>query len=553
VGAHSLAWATELIATTHVMRGAAPDASGPTCCQSASMDTAEAHPAASGIAVSRSLLTRLIVLGLGIALMAVGGLGLLRLESDLVVSHTVLPDGTPVVTRALPGIEAGEGRAAVVIHGYTASGTIVGMLAASLARAGFVVAVPDLIGHGRNQAPYPDGDERLALIDAQMVRVIDALAADRRVDRGAGVHLVGHSLGAIAVARVDPDRTALAVRSAVLVSTPSGTEIPNNVPTTLMYGALEPATFVEAADQGARRLEAAGVETQVISVPAVEHVGIILSPMTAHAAIRWFNGQTGAQPTPFDVRSPVAPLVLVVVGLLVVAAPLSRFVLGPPPASARGPRLGSALAWIAVALVAGAAAGWASAPLQAAFPLAVGGYLVAMFLITGVVLWLLRRRWVGGQPDGDGQPRDPHPWRTTIGGLALTALVISVLALSAQRSWSAFDLSGSRRWALPVLEVALLTFFMAETMVVRRASAVRHAALMVAGRLLLVVVMIAAVVQLEAPRILYLQVPLIGILLAVTGWWGYHVSRHSPEPWIVATVQAIPIAYVVASALPLQG
>ena len=54
---------------------------------------------------------------------------------------------------------AGEVRspAVVLAHGFSGSAAMMDPMASALARAGYVVVMPDLPGHGRNSAPLADG------------------------------------------------------------------------------------------------------------------------------------------------------------------------------------------------------------------------------------------------------------------------------------------------------------------------------------------------------------------------------------------------------------
>jgi dienelactone hydrolase len=493
-----------------------------------------------------------ITLVFAMALLCLGGWRLATLHSDVADSTSVLRDGTPVSTYALADLSPASAPAVVVLHGYTASSVIVRSLSTALARAGFVVAVPDFAGHGRNISAAAPLDARVDQWRDQVILAIARLASDPRVDPEAGVGLVGHSLGALAAFEAAGADPALPVSGIVAVSTPSLEGLDVRVPTTFLYGSLEMQSFIDASVEGERALRAAGSRTDVIRVDGVEHVGIILSPVTAHAAIRWLQGGSGSAPTSVAVTPPVLPLVLVILGLILIARPAARLALGSPITPARSPRPAKALIFIVVALIVGAAAAWVTRPLHGSFPIEVGGYLISLFLVAGLTLWALLKWWRRDLVHGDGQGSDISVLRTTVGTMALTAFFIAVVALSAQASWSAFHLGGPRRWALPIIELALITFFIAESMLVRRQSASKQALLMFAVRGLIVLTMAGGVHLLGAPRILVIQIPLIAILLGLTGWWAYVVSRHTVEPWAVATVQAIPIAYAAATALPLQ-
>jgi pimeloyl-ACP methyl ester carboxylesterase len=122
------------------------------------------------------------------------------------------------------GIEyevTGEGRPAVLLHGFPDSGRLWRHQVPALAGAGFQVIVPDLRGYGRSGKPEAVEAYSLALLARDVMAILDGLGI-------AQAHVVGHDWGAVlawALAAGAPDRVdhlvALSVgRSASFLRTP---------------------------------------------------------------------------------------------------------------------------------------------------------------------------------------------------------------------------------------------------------------------------------------------------------------------------------------------
>src|SRR5579864_369721 len=90
------------------------------------------------------------------------------------------------------GIEyevSGEGRPAVLLHGFPDSGRLWRHQVPALAGAGFQVIVPDLRGYGRSGKPESVEAYSLPFLAGDVLAVL----ADLDIDRA---HVVGHDWGA---------------------------------------------------------------------------------------------------------------------------------------------------------------------------------------------------------------------------------------------------------------------------------------------------------------------------------------------------------------------
>jgi len=471
-----------------------------------------------------------------------------------------------------------ERPAAVVVHGFAGSSAIMDPLAVALARAGYRVVVPDLRGHGSNPQPLPlDGQGRGrpdALTDDIGVALDWITEQPGVVDDQVG--LVGHSMGAGAVVAYGvadaggPGR----VRATVAISLPSASGIPAGeaaVPRNLLllWGSAEPPRFAEAGQEAVRAAypdaevgrdygaadDGTARGTRVI--PGVEHITVVYSQATAQEVVDWLDssvavGSTGTV-VPADPR--LLWLALLLVGMVLGFVPLARLLFGTPGA---GPGAGApvvpggrALAAMVAAGVVASLAGLLVSGRPPVLPLSVADYAVLWFATAGAVggllAWWLGRR--GGAPGG-GAPGG-GVGRQLVATLALTSYLVAALALASRATWADFALVGPRTWVLLVVELAFLAFFWADERLATRASRPRRLALVAANRAVVLVTLLASVALLGAPGVLTLWVPLLAPLLALLAACGFVVSGLTRERWAPAVVQAIPLAYVVASAFPL--
>ena len=108
-------------------------------------------------------------------------------------------------------------------------------------------------------------------------------------------------------------------------------------------------------------------------------------------------------------------------------------------------------------------------------------------------------------------------------------------------------------WVVLAFEVAFLAYFWADERLAARSSRAGRLALVIGFRVLTVAVILASVSLLGAPGFLTLLVPLMAALFVLLIAYAYVVSGLTPERWAPAVVQAVPLAYLVATSFPLIG
>ena len=463
----------------------------------------------------------------------------------------------------------------VVAHGFAGSAQLMEPLALGLHEAGFTVVALDFPGHGANGEVLPfDGDVRTATWDAltaPLAEVLDWAALQPEVDRSR-VALLGHSMGAgaaVAFAVEDALGDGRVLATAAL-SLPSADDIPEgetSVPhdLLLLYGALEPTAFADAALAGLRAAYPEGFAgvtygdvgegsaRRAEAIPFVEHISILLSPATLDATVSWLADALDVEAQPSSV--PPLPLyaVLALLAGALLLVPVSTLALGarehrswePEPDPVRGIRV---LAIVLVASVVGVLAAWAAGPLADQVPVAVGGYLAAWFAVSGVVVllwWLLRIRAPREAPTVTG--------RSVLGAVIVTALAVLVVVVPGAMSWSAFSFAGGRLWVALLLLAVFALWFGADELILRRSSTGRRVALMITSRVIAVAALLGAIPLLGAPGFLLIVAPVLLALLVLLGAYAAIAARRQ-DPYLAAVlVQAVPAAVLVSTTFPLVG
>lgn len=438
--------------------------------------------------------------------------------------RVLMPEGTPTA----PAI--------VLAHGFSGSAAMMDPLGSALVRAGHVVVMPDLPGHGSNAAPLADGVLEPAIGEA--VEFAGQLT-------GQPVAVAGHSMGAGAVTAWAIDNRSAAT---VAISLPSAEDLPDDPARPrnllLLWGAAEQPRFVEAAlaglaagypggEPGVTYGEpGAGTARRAVEIAGAEHVAVIYRAQTAQEVAAWVGG---GEPVG-DAR--LVGLALVMVAAVVAARPLLGRGAGVPAGAVQpAPGASRTLGWMVLGVVGAGLGARVLQPLGEAVPVAVAGYLAAWFGSGAVVLsvGVARRRASRGS------------WPGLVRGALAGMLVTAGLALPARVTWAAFAPVGPRWWVLAGLLVVLGAWLWGEAALLAGTTGWRRAGLLTASRVLVVVGLLGAVVLLGAPGFLTLTVPLVVPLLAilaVLAWW-------ARDPAAAAAAQAVPLALAIATTFPL--
>lgn len=348
----------------------------------------------------------LLLVAAGVAGFATVGRGLhtTSVHAGAVPVELVRPDGAAAGGAARPVV--------VVVHGYAGSGRLMRPFADTLARRGYVVALPDLAGHGADP-------ERLteAALDRDLADVVRYVRGLPDVDP-ARVALVGHSMGAAAVVRAGAADQTIRATVAISVGDDATAAIrPGPRHLLALYGAFEPSGI------GATT-RATGAE-RVVRVRLVEHIGVLFADRTHHETARWLDQTLDHRPD----RPVIAAKGRLIAGALGLAGGLLILTGGllawrtrdPAPPPERG-RLGLRIAAVLVAPVPGEVAG---VVLYRVLPNPVTGYLVGYFAGCGAAL-LLAALLIRGPARPARPPLAPLAFAAGFAVAALAAVALPV-------------------------------------------------------------------------------------------------------------------------------
>jgi dienelactone hydrolase len=475
--------------------------------------------------LAAALLLAVGVFGLGVFGLGSAGRGLR--------SQSVRVAGVPVEVVHGPGTGTGAAQrpAVVVAHGYAGSGRLMRPFADTLARRGYVVALPDLAGHAANTRPLTGVDAA----DRDVAAVVQYLRGRPDVDPGR-VALLGHSMGAAAVVRAGAADPRIAATVAISLGDGGAAALrPGPRRLLLLAGALEPAGLTEVA----RAASAGSDDGRVVRVPFVEHVGVLYADRTHREAAHWLDDALGNRPVRpvVEAKRRVGAGGLILVGLLslVFAAllrPSSR-----RPSRTAGERLGLLAGAVVVAPVPAFAGGLVLARL---LPAAVCGYLIGYFVFAGATLGaaalVARRR----RPRSAVHPQWTEASSTVVLALAGSAAVIVPVHLGL----TAAVPHGAHWWLVVLLALATAALLGGAYAVARSPWAV---AVLAAVCLPLPVAALAGL----APGFIVVITPLIAVLFVVHLVTAGAAWLRGAPVWCTIPAGALLVAWPVATALPL--
>lgn len=450
----------------------------------------------------------------GVLLVAVG-LGIVLRADDGLVREQALVDAIPVeVVRP-----AGDGPfpAVVVAHGFSGSSRLMDGIAIALARDGWVAAMPDLSGHGRNLAGLDS-----AVLEDEVLAVADWLGSRSDVT---DLALLGHSMGAGAVTRAAVLEPGLPV---VALSLPDAGELDGGLTALFLVGSAEPERFGQAAQQAADL----GYATETIS--GAEHISILFRTQTLRASVEWLDAAVGRTSAQVGADWRMLGVGMAYLGSALLFWPLSAWAVRArvDGVRGRGPRVAR---WLVVPL-AGLAAGGVLAlvpVLGEVVPLLVGGYLAVFFGLTGAVGLLLARRW-------------ERPFAVAVvPGLGMGLYAALALGVPAQMAWAQVSLAGPRAVSFVALAIGVGVYSWVELLLARGYWFV------LAARLVLSALLAVLAVLGWAPGFLLLLVPLVVVVLAWFGAYGVRMARLTGSPMAGAAAQAPALALLVAITTPL--
>lgn len=467
-----------------------------------------------------------------------------------------LPEPPPLDARP-PGV--------VVMHGFAADRVMMSVLARRLALAGHAVIAIDARGHGANRTPFPTGAGRPDAFFDDLAAAVAFLRTSPWVD-GSRIALVGHSMGAGAVldfATRDPSVDGVIAISGA--RTPAGPYPPPN--TLLLWAEGDPARIRSAAPLLAQRLAgdprlvagvtggdpARGTAVRAFEAPGTDHLSVIFDEDATQEVIAWLDtvfARTSPEGIAHDPRLRVFGIamfafLLTLPGVGWIAGRLApRF--EPRPLA---PALGG-FAILALALLLGLAIVSAGSP--AGFvSMEVGDPVASLFAAAGLLAWLaltLDARTT--RLSGFHEPR--RALRQAVGpglvGFATIWLALTPIGVVGHRL-----VPTAERWiAGCALTLLLLPFFVAFELLLRRGTALTATLCGVAGRVLVLGMLVLGVSLGTLPPVVGLMIPVFALLSI--GFESFALGAHvaGRNPFVIAVTESAWLGMIMAALLPIR-
>ncbi|MCU0817355.1 MAG: alpha/beta fold hydrolase [Cypionkella sp.] len=457
-------------------------------------------------------------------------LSLWRLEgarAGVEIAPLVIDGGPPVTLYHLP--EARPAPVVVIAHGFAGSRQIMESYALTLARAGYLVASFDFMGHGRNMAPMRgdvgriDGTTRLLVEETQAV----ARAALAHPLADGRLAFLGHSMASdivIRAAMANPTAEAV-VAISMFSQAVTATSPPNLL---ILPGEWEP----HLRDEGLRVLRLSdpaagegaevgtienGTARKVFVAPRVEHVGVLYSTAALAETVAWLDRSFGR----LSQAEPVARgpwIMALLAGIAALGWPLSRLL---PKGAAVGARLPARQFWLAVGLPA-LVVPLALAPFDVRLlPVLVADYLALHLAAYGALTLGLLAYW--------GALRGQFPPRVWAIALACAVFGIGLIGGGIERYFTSFYPHSGRAVVILGLALGAVPFGLGDAVLTEGGRAALWRVLVVRGAFLGSLIL---AVMLNFDRLMFLLIilPVIVVYFLMFGTAAGWVGRRTGLP-----------------------
>jgi dienelactone hydrolase len=450
----------------------------------------------------------------------------------------------------------------VLAHGISADRASLSGLARKLAGSGFAVLSLDLRGHGENRNRFPGGRGRPDFLAPDFAAAVDFLRTSPLVD-GSRIALLGHSMGAggaldfatrdsgldavvlisggwsmlgpqrppnplFLYATGDPERVK--TRSAALVAQIAGVPQPALAQT---YGDFRQGTAV-------RRVE----------VPGADHMTILWSDFALSEMVTWldtaFGREPGDAPPVSDPRGPVVALLGALMALVLPGLGLLVGGLTPTTEHLPASRRPLGLLLLAAALVA-------SMPLAslgnpgAILSIEIGDAVVIHFALAGIALLIaiyLRDRTQFGSLFA-------APGRSLLGaalGMIGAYILLQPFGVTLHR----IALTPERMGIFALATVGLLPLSLAMQVLLRRGRPLSAALYSVAGRVLLLLVLMAGAAAGVLAPVVMLMLPAVAVVYVLVEIMASSFYLASRNLLAIGLIDAAWLALIVAAIMPVR-
>ncbi len=521
--------------------------------------------------LNRSLLITGLVAIIGLTGYLLALTELLLARSPLIIEHARVQNDTPAgIPVTIFRNEGRTGPPVIITHGFSGSQQLMHSFALTLADAGYTAVTFDFPGHGLNVTPLRE--ERGARSE-QLSTTLDQVVQFARTDAGTEVALVGHSMGAETVinyARANPQDVAAVVAISPLLQEPPAEDIPNML---VLAGALELGLRLSALqmiDQATAGLGEPGqvygdfaedTARKVVFVPWVEHIGVLLSPVSAQATLTWINQSFGRE-FMGQITNRALRLVLLYLSAAILFWPFTRLL--QPFTGQAGEPLHTGIVnwrwWFALALLPVLVTplliwpllAFNLLPINQVVPILVGGALALFFamygVITGAGLFVQRFR-----THGQAIPR-LYTRRNMLLIPVLALLVVGYVFLLFGVPTQFFLINyfppPVRLGVFGIVFVAMLPYFLADEWLTRGPET-PPLAYAITKVFFFLALLLAVILNLNSLFFMLIAAPLFVIYFLIYGMFSGRIYRRTGTFMIGALANAIIFAWIVAAVFPL--
>jgi dienelactone hydrolase len=496
--------------------------------------------------------------------------GDLLLEGD-VPATLYLPRGEGV--RAFADVPPrGERPAAVVLmHGFAGDRLGMSGLARRIARSGHAVLAIDAGGHGENRKPIRNGWVRSDAFAADLAAAVDFLRGSPLVD-GMRIALVGHSMGAAAA--LDFATRDSGIDAVLMISGGWRLEGPYPPPNALFLVAeSDPEPIRRRVRELAEQVAGAPIEAQSAGAPVAQtgptlgrfgsgnavrlavveganHQSILWDAAAAREIVRWLDGAFGSDRARHEVGDDprTAAATILAAAFLLLLPGVGQVVARLLP---RGPALPGDRRAAGLLAIAGALA--LAMPLVATgtpaaiLSLEVADVVVAHFAIAGVAL-LLAMGW--RRPGLFRGLASGLPW--TLLGSTLALLAIHVLTNPLAPVLHRMTLTPERSVVFGLAAAGLLPFTLAFELLLRRGSPLSASLYALAGRALVVLVLLIGVATGILGGVVLFMLPALGAVFVVFEALAVPIHAAARNVLAIAAIEAAWLALVCAATMPIR-
>ncbi|MEM1022135.1 MAG: alpha/beta fold hydrolase [Myxococcota bacterium] len=466
----------------------------------------------------------------------------------------------PTPVTLFRSVDGFEGAPLVVIsHGFAGSQQLMRPFAVTLARAGYVAATFDYLGHGRNLDPLRGDVTKVEGATQRLLEqtssVVDGVFGEPGLD--GRLAIVGHSMASDIVVRYAQRDSRVEATVAVSMFSPAvtSTSPPNLL---ILVGGLERGLRQEALrvlKMGIENPQAfhtygdfgSGSARRLALAPYREHLGVLYEPSGLFEARSWLD-QVFAR----DSRAPVdrrgSAILLLFMSLGLMGWPLFSIL---PRVSQLGS--GPRLSWSKLCILCLVPA-LATPLMLVSFPadfmsVLVGGYLAVHFGVYGLLTWITTRVLLG-RPATAGT----WTWAWALRMLGATSLATSyaagAVALAMDATFTSFAMTAPRWPLFLVMSLGTGAYFLADESFTAGSDAPRGSRLLTRCSFL---ASLGLAVALSFEELFFLLI--IAILIVpyfmVYGLWSDWIHRATGHPAVGAIASATAFAWTIAVVFPM--